>query len=278
MCQHHGARDNQSMDHLSPHTRINWAAPWLAPYRTLGERVQAHWDSGLALPQALNLQTQASVRFVPQQALPEGEAFEAFTARTNQVPTRENLHDFFNGLCWLVFPRTKQRLNQCHAVQIARHGIGPARGAVRDACTVLDENGAFLQCPDALWAALKAKDWQRLFITQRPLWEQATLLLFGHALLEKLLLPRKPVTAHVYRAVAASNSIVDIDHWLAVDLQDGNKLIAQPFTPLPVLGVPGWWSANADPTFYADTSVFRPAPTTPQLDLKFNQSPLPSGL
>jgi hypothetical protein len=28
------------------------------------------------------------------------------------------------------------------------------------------------------------------------------------------------------------------------------------FTPLPVLGVPGWWSQQ-DEAFYADTSVFR---------------------
>ena len=34
---------------------------------------------------------------------------------------------------------------------------------------------------------------------------------------------------------------------------------AKPFLPLPVLGIPGWWPANEDPTFYADMSVFRPA-------------------
>ncbi len=257
---------------------ISWDAPWLTPYRTLGARVHAHWHSGWTLPQALNLQSKESVRFVPQQSLPEGEAFEAFIARTGQVPTRENMHDFFHGLCWLIFPRTKQRLNQCHAAQIAQYGIGPVRGAVRDACTVLDENGAFLRCPDALWTALKNKDWQYLFLTLRPLWEQATLVLFGHALLEKLLVPRKSVTAHVYRAHADSNSIADFDHWLAADLQDGSKWAAASFAPLPVLGVPGWWYANADPTFYADTRVFRPARAAHQLDLKLNESPLPSGL
>ncbi|HMM24565.1 MAG TPA: DUF3025 domain-containing protein [Pseudoxanthomonas mexicana] len=31
-------------------------------------------------------------------------------------------------------------------------------------------------------------------------------------------------------------------------------------TPLPVLGVPGWWDGNADPAFYADAAVFRPPP------------------
>jgi cytochrome P450 len=25
-----------------------------------------------------------------------------------------------------------------------------------------------------------------------------------------------------------------------------------------VLGVPGWWAANASPDFYDDTNVFRP--------------------
>ena len=28
--------------------------------------------------------------------------------------------------------------------------------------------------------------------------------------------------------------------------------------PLPVLGIPGWWPANENPGFYADTAVFRP--------------------
>ncbi|MFN7122209.1 MAG: DUF3025 domain-containing protein, partial [Hydrogenophaga sp.] len=36
----------------------------------------------------------------------------------------------------------------------------------------------------------------------------------------------------------------------------------KPFTPLPVLGVPGWWPANEDAGFYADASVFR-APRQP---------------
>ena len=30
-------------------------------------------------------------------------------------------------------------------------------------------------------------------------------------------------------------------------------------TPLPVLGLPGWWPANEAPAFYADPQVFRPA-------------------
>jgi hypothetical protein len=107
-----------------------------------------------------------------------------------------------------------------------------------------------------LWDALVAKDWQRLFVDLRPLWAEAHLLLFGHALLEKLVYPRKPITAHVYRAQAASNSIAGMDAWMAADVS-ADKLASKPFAHLPVLGVPGWWPANEDLTFYADASVFR---------------------
>jgi hypothetical protein len=48
-----------------------------------------------------------------------------------------------------------------------------------------------------------------------------------------------------------------IDAWLAQDLQ-ADKLAAKPFCPMPVLGVPGWWPANEEASFYADTGVFRP--------------------
>ncbi len=102
-----------------------------------------------------------------------------------------------------------------------------------------------------------AKDWWRLFGTLRPLWQQAQLLLFGHALLEKLVSPRKPITAHVYRAQAATHSLADMDAWMAADLS-ADKLAGKPFAHLPVLGVPGWWAANENPAFYDDASVFRP--------------------
>lgn len=49
------------------------------------------------------------VQFVPQHSLPPGEAYEAFIRRTGLVPTRDNLHDLFNGLVWQRFPRAKAR-------------------------------------------------------------------------------------------------------------------------------------------------------------------------
>lgn len=242
---------------------IDWTAPWLAPYVPVGQGAAAQVAVGISNAQALNtaLAPQASpVRFVPQSDLPPGQAYESYIFESNCCPTREGLHDFFNGLAWLQFPLTKRRLNHLHVAQIAQTGIQPVRGPARDALTVFDENAAFLQAPDALWDALAAKDWHTLFVELRPLWQQAHLLLFGHALLEKLVAPRKPITAHVYRAQAASNSIAELDAWMAADLS-ADKLASKPFAHLPVLGVPGWWAANADPAFYADSSVFRPLKT-----------------
>ena len=239
------------------HLAVDWSAPWLAPYRATGQAVaaQAHLEGG-NMAAALNAAAPAPVQFVPQSALPPGEAYEHFIFHTRQCPTRDNLHDFFNGLCWHHFPQTKTRINQLQAAEIAVAGVQPLRGPVRDALTVFDENAAFLIAPPALWAALRAQDWQRLFVTLRPLWAQAQLLLFGHALLEKLVHPRKPITAHVYCAQNAITSIAGLDAAVATQLS-ATHLGRKPFLPLPVLGVPGWWADNAHPDFYADTQVFR---------------------
>ncbi len=196
------------------------------------------------------------VRFVVQDELPPGTAYEQFIFDTRQVPTRDNLHDFFNGLVWLHFPQAKRRLNALQAQAIAADGVQAVRGPLRDALTVFDENGAVLHAPPALWAALQARDWHRLFVDLRPLWQQAQLVLLGHALLEKLVSPRKPIVAHIYKAQAAIDSIAHLDAWLANEMQPAHWA-TKPFVPLPVLGVPGWWPANEDPVFYADPHVFR---------------------
>ena len=198
--------------------QIDWSRPWLDFWQAPGQAVAQAVAAGAALPDALNHASAVPVRFVPQSALPPGQAYEHYLFHSGQCPTRDNLHDFFNGLCWLRFPRTKQKINQLHAAELADAGAGanpPLRGPVRDALTVFDENAAFLLAPPLLWQALEARDWQRLFIDLRPLWKEAQLVLFGHALLEKLVYARKPITAHVYLAQAAINSIAELDAWVA---------------------------------------------------------------
>jgi hypothetical protein len=247
--------------------------PWFAPYAGWLEAGRRAMQSGLDAAAALGAlapRSRAAVpRFVDASVLPQGEAYEAFIARTGTVPTRDNLHDFFNGVVWLRFTRAKRRLNELQAAEIARAGIGPRRGAVRDALTLFDENGALLAAPPLLRDALLQRDWRRLFVELRPLWGEAALLVFGHALLEKLLSPYKELTAHVWRGDAAA---ARLDSWIAGELTV-SRLAEKPFAPLPLMGIPGWWSGNEHFSFYDDPFVFRPAgaakrerPAIPPLD------------
>lgn len=239
---------------------IDWSAPWLAPFRHPGEGLARQIVAGAGVHQALNRSPLSPLGFVPQAELPVGTAYEQFIFNTGTVPTREGLHDFFNGLCWMRFPLTKRLLNRLQAAEIQKAGVGRVRGPVRDGLTLFDENAALLQAPDALWDALLARDWTRLFVDLRPLWVQARLVLFGHALLEKLVVPYKSITAHVLRVpvpLPLGHDLSVWDAWLAARLSAA-ELSTKPFTPLPVLGVPGWCPANEDPAYYADAGVFRP--------------------
>ena len=199
------------------------------------------------------------VKFVPQSALPEGQAYEDFIFKTGQVPTRDGLHDFFNGLCWHRFPLAKRRLNQLQAAEIEAQGISATRGPVRDALTLFDENVVLMHAPDEVWAALQARDWLKLFVDLREQWQHVHLVLFGHALVEKLVTPYKSITGHVYRIANDINPHDEaaLDAWLVQDLQAA-KLATKPYEPLPILGVPGWCVDNAERAYYEDAKVFRP--------------------
>ena len=242
--------------------QVDWDAPWLEPWSVRGRALAGRLCDGVPVCQALNADAAAPVRFVSQALLPPGMAYEQFIFDTGQVPTRENLHDFFNGLVWLHLPQAKRRMNQLQAQAIAAQGVGAVRGPLRDALTLFDENGALLDAPAPLWQALHARDWQRLFVDLRPLWVHARLLLVGHALMEKLVFPRKGITAHVYQAPLAIETIAQTDAWLAAELQPG-RWAQKPFVPLPLMGIPGWCHGNDAVSFYDDLSVFRRAAARP---------------
>jgi Protein of unknown function (DUF3025) len=257
----------------TPLPAIDWQAPWWQEWSELGQRVNALISNGLSVHAALNACSEKhAMRFVPQSALPEGMAYEAFIFETRTVPTRDNLHDFFNGLAWLRFPRIKARLNALQYAQIEKEGVpsqrsGP-RGAVRDALTLFDENAAFL-CADLhapVIAALRKHDWHSAFQAHRSLLAEHPPVLFGHALLEKLVSPYKSVVAHVFPVQSAMDSgvlsgvwggLARLDEAVAQQLS-ADALQPKPFAPLPVLGVPAWWAPNESADFYADRTVFRP--------------------
>ncbi|MFG6465222.1 DUF3025 domain-containing protein [Roseateles sp. BYS87W] len=215
----------------------DWAAPWFAPYREVAGPVMARLAQGQPVHAALGHD-----RFEPD--TPRAHGYEHHVAATGRVPTRDNAHDLFNGLVWLRFPAFKAALNQAHlAAPPAPKG---RRGPVRDALTLLDESGLLLAAPEPLLRALQAQDWRALFLTHRALWAQAQVRVVGHALLEKLLTPRKPWCARVL--VVADVEAPVLPH----------PLTPAALPPLPVLGLPGWWPANEAPGFYDDPAVFRP--------------------
>ena len=84
----------------------------------------------------------------------------------------------------------------------------------------------------------------------------ARIELFGHALIEKLVRPRKAITAHVWVLPAAGAASLSMQDQVA-PLLTPQSLAVKPFLPLPVLGMPGWWTPNESPAFYCDDAVFR---------------------
>lgn len=251
---------------------IDWGAPWFEAVAARGQDALAcdDWRDALSAQARrgglVSGQGQA-LRFVAQEDLPATTAYEAFIAATGGVPTRRNLHDFFNALIWLTYPRGKAALNARQALVIAADGVQATRGATRDAATLFDENAVLFACSDpSLAAALRAFDWHTLFVARRADWGRACdVQPFGHALLEKLVVPYKSVTAHAwivdvpqdYFGWPSSQRRTWLDGHVAPTLA-GASLRTRDFAPLPVLGIPGWWPANDDPVFYRDVSVFRP--------------------
>lgn len=255
---------------------IDWQRPWLAPFKETGEQLlrSGNWLNAanqIALQQDLRTASAHRVNFVPQQCLAADIAYEAHIHASGEVPTRDNLHDFFNTLAWLHFPQIKKTLNALHAASLKQEADAGVtfstfgtRGRARDAATLFDENAALFICSDQQSAeALRAHQWAHLLQrSPEAFFSKAAVFLFGHALIEKLVRPYKAITAHVWITIVEpdwfelsdANRIHDLDHRIAAAIRLGFS--SADFAHLPVLGVPGWWPAQ-DEDFYKDASVFR---------------------
>jgi hypothetical protein len=251
---------------------IDWDRPWLLPVRNLGMSVLhggrpwRHELNELAEKHGLCNHRGLPLRFVPQADLPGDTAYETYISNTGGVPTRDNLHDFFNALIWFYFPDIKRQLNRLQADEIARHlGVPIRRGVARDVATIFDENAAiFVTADSSLVDALREHQWKELFVDRRSEFQTVCeVRLFGHALIEKLVTPFKAITAHAWPVIVDCQYFSWdeekrrqwLDHTISPSLQ--SDITMRAYSPLPVLGLPGWHE-HQDDNFYGDVTVFRP--------------------
>ncbi len=254
-------------------------APWLAPYAArlaalapMPPRVRLDalnaWarEAGLASGSGRPLRFVADAQGGGAARVPAAQrvAYETRIFVDGEVATRldgaGSRHDLYNALAWLAWPRSKARLNALHAQALAGSDPAAPRGPLRDAATLFDENAALWVGTDAaLEAALRGFDWHALFVAHRArLAASVRVHAFGHALLEKLESPFKAITAHAWPLRRPhGTSPRELDAALAASLEP-DALDTRALCPLPVMGLPGWCEANADPAFYNDAAVFRP--------------------
>src|SRR5690606_4466201 len=103
-----------------------------------------------------------------------------------------------------------------------------------------------------------ARDWAKAFIDYRNEFGRSyDAVLFGHALLEKLVQPFASITAHCFLLTVPglqipfdpSRQFFELDRLIASRLSAA--MTTSLFFPVPVLGFPGWHPAQ-DTNFYAN--------------------------
>nr|WP_136249792.1 DUF3025 domain-containing protein [Ningiella ruwaisensis] len=246
--------------------------------------------------------------FVDQDSLRDSRYYEQIIYQDKCIPTRKNSwHDFFNGLMWFQFPRTKAYLNELHWQDIQQFGL-KKRTAARDRATHFDECGMVLiNDSDFAEASLNTHQWKELFITNRKAWFAAKNgvlpVHFGHANLEMLCKPFIGLTAKVLvinnatalrqselikaennawtedseKIEESANRILGftetIDKLLLQTLIENNIFEQKKaFRPMPILGIPNWHNAAQDAAFYDNKNYFMPHPSERSQDRNFKLS------
>ncbi len=151
------------------------------------------------------------------------------------------------------------------------------RGAVRDVNTLLDESGVIVVYADAeLGALLRDFQWKELFWQRRDqvraghfdgLRTGMGFYLFGHGLYEKALQPYVGMTGQglllpvdpEFFSWPPTQQLTHLDSLLADYLSAPEHCRStRDFSPVPLLGVPGWAADNDCAAYYDNTAYFRP--------------------
>ena len=198
----------------------------------------------------------------------EERYYEQIIFDTGLVPTRQkNWHDLFGGFIWCLFPKTKSLLNKRHVQEINLHGT-KQRSKHRNALTLFDECGVILAVTDDIWPSrLRNHQWQEAFVDLRGEWGKSiSPFMFGHANYEMLTKPYIGLTGKwlgldMSAEVAGLPLNVQyrlVDQKLSELIEQGGLNDNRQLSPLPLLGVPGWYDDNQHPSFYDNEQYFRP--------------------
>ncbi len=205
----------------------------------------------------------ARLSFVAQDAAldAEGLHYESRIFDEGRIATRErNWHDLFNALMWLERRSLKCTVNAAYARDLEATACR-ARTRRQAALTHFDEAGAIVVLDEpCLLAAWDRHDWSAMFKDPASLWARhAGIILFGHALLEHLLVPTLLPVAKCLVILGDPRSLGAVSGYVAHEILNGDCLDdPQRLRPLPLAGIPGWHADNGDPAFYETAPCFRP--------------------
>jgi len=238
------------------------------------------------------------LKVVSQDAKPKSFA-ETYLARIflrGEIQTRcQNWHDLFQILSWRLFPNTKAVLVARHFDCARQRWLKMENGTVdrgtrsveENLLSLWDEGGLLLLSDETeIPCLLRNFQWQELFLAQRHrLPSQLRMLVFGHALFDKLRHPYIGLTANSIILPLSSSllrlpseellPIVDLQLAQLLNSEGANRddndtasRASSPFTdrletprdlqPFPLLGMPGMWPGNDLAEFYHDIRYFRP--------------------
>lgn len=252
------------------------SSPMFEPLRGVGKSIEKldRWPTLAELNALLSSSVKtahgAPVRFVPQSTRAGciEEKYEIRIYLTGEIQTRtENWHDLFNALVWLAFPEIKTAINALHYANYGQDNEGN-RGKMQDALTLFDESGVIVACADdELAGLLQDFQWHQLFWKRRQdVIERMKFVLFGHSLYEKALRPYvgftgKGLMLKVEKPFLRSPSDEQgrvLDSLIYGYLQPQAEVFSRlDFSPVPLLGVPGWWADNKWEVFYGNSDYFR---------------------
>jgi len=215
-----------------------------------------------------HLPSEYHVSFIIQSELADYE--QDVYLRRNVCTRKENWHDFFNNLTWILYPKTKWALIQRSYQENADKPLTQVRSKRQNLLAHFDECGMVLcSVKPSLFNDVKMFSWKKLFFETTDLAEHAWPLIFGHGLFEKAKNPYVGMTGKVVFLEVAPEffdlpilerlGFVDtkMAAWIAsLDFPAEPKALH----PFPLLGWPKWHAQNSDPSFYDNRDYFRSMP------------------